>query len=245
MQGLEGVKVLELGHLASAAYATKLMADLGANVVKAEEPGGDQSRWRGPFPDGKADPEQSGLFLSLNTNKRSVTLDVTQEQDRLSHLVQWADILVHDYAPPRMAELGIDYPAFRALNPRLVMCSITPFGLTGPYKEYKAYDLTVANAGGWAWLSPGASDYPDLPPLKAYGHQTGFQGGLAATVATLGAYYRALEPGVENILISALKPMCPLLWNRASSIIRIASGSPRAWENGCCTRGVFMSVRTA
>ena len=195
MQGLEDVKVLELGHLAPAAYATKLMADLGANVVKAEEPGGDQSRWRGPFPGGKADPEQSGLFLSLNTNKRSVTLDVAQEQDRLSQLVQWADILVHDYAPPRMAELGIDYPAFRALNPRLVMCSITPFGLTGPYKDYNAYDITVANAGGWAWLSPGASDYPDLPPLKAYGQQTGFQGGLAATVATLGAYYRALETG--------------------------------------------------
>ena len=195
MQGLEDVKVLELGHLASAAYAAKLMADLGANVVKAEEPGGDQSRWRGPFPGGKADPEQSGLFLSLNTNKRSVTLDVAQEQDRLAQLVQWADILVHDYAPPRMAELGIDYPAFRALNPRLVMCSITPFGLTGPYKDYKAYDITVANAGGWAWLSPGASDYPDLPPLKAYGQQTGFQGGLAATVATLGAYYRALETG--------------------------------------------------
>ena len=195
MQGLEGVKVLELGHLASAAYATKLMADLGANVVKAEEPGGDQARWRGPFPGGQADPEQSGLFLSLNTNKRSVTLDVAQEQDRLSQLVQWADVLVHDYAPPRMAELGLDYPAFRALNPRLVMCSITPFGLTGPYKDYKAYDITVANAGGWAWLSPGASDYPDLPPLKAYGQQTGFQGGLAATVATLGAYYRALETG--------------------------------------------------
>ena len=198
MQGLEGVKVLELGHLASAAYATKLMADLGANVVKAEEPGGDRARWRGPFPGGTADPEQSGLFLYLNTNKRSVTVDFAQEKDQLSELsrlVQWADILIHNYAPPRMTELGIDYPTFRALNPRLVMCSITPFGLTGPYTDYHAYDLTVANAGGWAWLSPGASDYPALPPLKAYGHQTEFQGGLAATVATLGAYYRALATG--------------------------------------------------
>ena len=105
MQGLEGVKVLELGHLASAAYATKLMADLGANVVKAEEPGGDRARWRGPFPGGTADPEQSGLFLYLNTNKRSVTVDFAQEKDQLSELsrlVQWADILIHNYAPPRM-----------------------------------------------------------------------------------------------------------------------------------------------
>lgn len=195
MQGLEGVKVLELGHLAAAAYASKLMADLGANVIKAEEPGGDRSRQRGPFPGGQADPEQSGLFLSLNTNKRSVSVDFTQDKDQLSRLVQWADILVHNYAPSKMAEFGIDYTAFRELNPRLVMCSITPFGLTGPYTNYNAYDITVSNAGGWAWLSPGASDFPDLPPLKVYGHQTGYQGGLAATVATLGAYYRALETG--------------------------------------------------
>ena len=195
MQGLEGVKVLELGHLAAAAYASKLMADLGADVIKAEEPGGDRSRQRGPFPGGKADPEQSGLFLSLNTNKRSVSVDFAQDKEQLSQLVQWADILVHNYAPAQMAEFGIDYTAFRELNPRLVMCSLTPFGLTGPYTDYNAYDITVSNAGGWAWLSPGASDFPDLPPLKVYGHQTGYQGGLAATVATLGAYYRALETG--------------------------------------------------
>ena len=147
MQGLEGVKVLELGHLAAAAYASKLMADLGADVIKAEEPGGDRSRQRGPFPGGKADPEQSGLFLSLNTNKRSVSLDFAQDKDQLSQLVQWADILVHNYAPSQMAEFGIDYTAFRELNPRLVMCSITPFGLTGPYTDYNAYDITVSNAG--------------------------------------------------------------------------------------------------
>ncbi len=68
-----------------------------------------------------------------------------------------------------MAEFGIDYDTFRAINPRLVMCSVTPFGLTGPYKDYKAYELTLTNAGGWAWLSPGASDRPELPPLKAFG----------------------------------------------------------------------------
>jgi crotonobetainyl-CoA:carnitine CoA-transferase CaiB-like acyl-CoA transferase len=73
MQGLEGIKVLELGTMVSAAYATKLMADLGADVIKVEEPQGDPARQRGPFPGGVTDPEQSGLFLYLNTNKRSVT----------------------------------------------------------------------------------------------------------------------------------------------------------------------------
>ncbi|HKA54804.1 MAG TPA: CoA transferase, partial [Candidatus Binatia bacterium] len=166
MQGLAGVKVLELGHLASAAYAVKLMADLGAEVIKVEEPDGDHARRRGPFPGGVVDPEKSGLFLYLNTNKRGITLDFRQERDTLSRLVAWADILVHNYAPASMAALGIDYSTFREINPRLVMCSATPFGLTGPHKDYKAYELTLAHGGGWAWLSPGGSDRPDLPPLK-------------------------------------------------------------------------------
>ena len=195
MQGLEGVKVLELGDMVSAAYATKLMADLGADVIKVEEPAGDRARQRGPFPGGIADREKSGLFLYLNTNKRGITLDLRDEQEEIPRLVTWADLLVHNYPPAQMAELGIDYDRFRQLNPRLVMCSITPFGLTGPYKDYKAYELNLTNGGGWAWLSPGASDRPDLPPLKAFGHQADFQGGLAAATVTLAAYHRALETG--------------------------------------------------
>jgi crotonobetainyl-CoA:carnitine CoA-transferase CaiB-like acyl-CoA transferase len=195
MQGLEGVKVLELGHLVAAAYATKLMADLGAEVIKVEEPGGDRARQRGPFPGGIVDPEQSGLFLSLNTNKRSITLDLRAEHDTRSRLVAWADLLIHNYPPAQMAERGIEYHTFREINPRLVMCSITPFGLTGPHKDYKAYELTMSHGGGWAWLSPGGSDRADLPPLKAAGHQADFQGGLAAATAALAAYYRALQTG--------------------------------------------------
>src|SRR5262245_47044804 len=196
MQGLEGVKVLELGMMVSAAYATKLMADLGADVVKVEEPQGDPARRRGPFPGGVADPEKSGLFLYLNTNKRGVTLDLSRQQSDLHRLVRWADILVHNYPPRAMATRGIAYDTFRELNPRLVMCSVTPFGLTGPHKDYHAYELTSAHAGGWAWLSPGASDRPDLPPLKAFGQQCDFQGGIAAATATLAAYTRALATGI-------------------------------------------------
>jgi crotonobetainyl-CoA:carnitine CoA-transferase CaiB-like acyl-CoA transferase len=195
MQGLEGVKVLELGHMVSAAYATKLMADLGADVVKVEEPSGDRARQRGPFPRGIVDPEQSGLFLYLNTNKRGCTLDLRRDKDTLARLVAWADLLIHNYPPAEMAALGIDYDNFRAINPQLVMCSITPFGLTGPHKDYTAYELTVAHGGGWAWLSPGGSDHPELPPLKAAGQQADFQGGVAAATAALAAYYRALQTG--------------------------------------------------
>lgn len=122
MQGLEGIKVLELGHMVSAAYATKLMADLGADVVKIEEPDGDRARRHGPFPDDIADPEKSGLFLALNTNKRGQTLDLRSPQDRhrLSDLIGWADLLVHNYPAAQAEALGLDYEAFQALNPRLV-----------------------------------------------------------------------------------------------------------------------------
>jgi crotonobetainyl-CoA:carnitine CoA-transferase CaiB-like acyl-CoA transferase len=195
MQGLEGVKVVELGHMVSAAYTTKLMADLGADVIKVEEPDGDHARQRGPFPGGARDPERSGLFLALNTNKRGLTLDLHKEHETLHRLVAWADVLVHNYPPPRMAELGINYQTFYEINPRLVMCSITPFGLTGPHKDYKSHELTMAHGGGWAWLSPGGSDRADLPPLKAAGHQADFQGSLAAATATLAAYYQALQTG--------------------------------------------------
>ena len=96
MQGLDGVKVIELGHMVSAAYATKLMADLGAEVIKVEEPGGDVARQRGPFPNGAPDPEQSGLFLYLNTNKHSLVLDLPRERQRLMELVAEAEIVVHN-----------------------------------------------------------------------------------------------------------------------------------------------------
>ncbi|MGH7966147.1 MAG: CaiB/BaiF CoA transferase family protein, partial [Candidatus Binatia bacterium] len=206
MRGLEGIRVLELGQMVSAAYATKLLADLGADVIKVEEPQGDVARHRGPFPGGISDHEKSGLFLALNTNKRSVTIDLKSDhgQAQLRRLIEWADVLIHNYPPASMTACGIDYDTFRQINPRLVMCSITPFGLTGPYKDYNAYEITSAHSGGWAWLSPTGSEQSEQPPLKAFGQQADFQAGLAGATATLAAYYRASTTGVgEHIDLSA------------------------------------------
>lgn len=195
MKGLEGIKVVEIGGGVAAAYGTKLMADLGAEVVKIEPPEGDVTRRRGPFPQGTPDPERSGVHLYLNTNKRGVVLDLPREAERLHEAVRWADILIHDLPPARMAECGVDYDAFARLNPRLVMCSITPFGLTGPHRDYRAEEITISHGGGWGWLGPGALRNPDLPPLKAFGHQSDFQAGLAAMIASLGHYHSALDGG--------------------------------------------------
>jgi crotonobetainyl-CoA:carnitine CoA-transferase CaiB-like acyl-CoA transferase len=197
MEGLEALRVVELGNMVSAAYAAKLMADLGADVVKVEEPAGDRARRRGPFPGGVVDPDRSGLFLYLNTNKRGAVLDLVDPSSRpeLERLIEHADILIHNFRPAQMAARGIDYDRLRAVNPRLVVCSITPFGLDGPYRDYAAEEITVAHGGGWAWVSPGASEHPELPPLKAFGHQSNLHAGLSAAVASLGAHFRALETG--------------------------------------------------
>lgn len=190
-QLLSGLRVIECGNMVSAPYVGKLLADFGAEVIKVEEPGGDRARQRGPFPGDTPHPEKSGLFLYLNTNKLGVTLNLrtAKGQGLLHSLCAQADILVHNYRPAEMASLGLDFERVRRVNPGLIMTTISFFGCTGPYRDYNAYEITGTNAGGWAFLSPGASDHPELPPLKAFGHQADFQGGVHAAVATLAAYY--------------------------------------------------------
>lgn len=206
---LDGLRVLEVGNLVSAAYGTKLLADLGADVVKVEAPEGDAARRRGPFPGAIPDPESSGLFLYLNANKRSVTLDLGGPSGRevFARLVAKADLLIHNVHPTAMADLGLDYDRFAALNPRLVMTSITPFGLTGPYVSHRATDLVTWNAGGIAALN-GDPAHPELPPLRAFGQQAGFQGGLNAAIASLGAVFARLTTGTGEHVDVSLQECC-------------------------------------
>lgn len=196
-QLLSGLRVIECGQMVSAPYLGKLLADFGAEVIKVEEPQGDPARRRGPFPGDTPHPEKSGLFLYLNANKLGITLNLRHPQGQalLHGLCAQADILVHNYRPAEMASLGLDFTRLQRINPGLIMTTISYFGCTGPYRDYHAYELTATNAGGWAFLSPGASDHPELPPLKAFGHQADFQGGVHAAVATLGAYYHKCLTG--------------------------------------------------
>src|ERR1700681_2677810 len=134
---LSSLKIVEIGELASAPYASKLMADMGAEVIKVERPAvGDRARLRGPFPGGTPHAEKSGLFLYLNTNKLGATLDISKPEGfaLLEQLAAQADVWVHNFGPPEMDRMGLNYQRLRAVNPRLVMTSITPFGLTGPWR---------------------------------------------------------------------------------------------------------------
>ncbi len=196
-RALEGLRVVECGDRAAATYAGKLMADLGAEVVKVEEPGrGHSSRHRGPFPGGEPDPEKSGLFLYLNCNKRSVTLNLQEAegQELLARLVADSDVLLQDFSPREAESRGLVYERLSAANPRLVMASISPFGQTGPHRDYKTYEIATASAGGWTWIN-GWPGEQEMPPLKAFGLQTEHQAGVNAAVAAMGALFWRLSSG--------------------------------------------------
>ena len=190
------IRVLELGTGVASAYAAKLMGDAGADVVKVELPAGDPARRRGPFPGGVPDPERSGMFLALNLNKRGVTLDLPSERDALDGMLAWTDVLVHDLRAGRAAELRLDADSLRAAFPGLVTLAITPFGHVGPYADYEAEELTVANAGGWTNLCPSTSTDPSLPPLKVFGDQCALMSAVAGTTAALACVREARRSGV-------------------------------------------------
>ena len=176
---LDGLRVVELGEWVSAPYCGKLLADLGAEVVKVERAGvGDPAREYGPYPADDPHTERSGLFLYLNSNKKGTTLnlDTPTGKEILAGLVSQSDVLVHNLQPLEMDRLGVDYANFQTHNPRLVMASITPFGLTGPYRNYKAYDINLAAGGG---ICEGLGS-PDREPLTVGTPQVGYFAGAAA-----------------------------------------------------------------
>jgi crotonobetainyl-CoA:carnitine CoA-transferase CaiB-like acyl-CoA transferase len=195
---LQRLKVVEVGDLVSAPYAAKLMADLGAEVVKVERPGtGDAARRRGPFPGGTPHADKSGLFLYLNANKHGVTLDLAQPQgfELLEALAAGADVLIHNLPPAEMDRIGLSFERLARRNPRLVMTSIAPFGLSGPHRNWRAEELTVWSSGGVCVLNGAGPNHPELPPLKTFGSQAGFQAAAHAAVATLGAVFAQLRSG--------------------------------------------------
>jgi crotonobetainyl-CoA:carnitine CoA-transferase CaiB-like acyl-CoA transferase len=203
---LADLKIVEVGEMVSAPYCGKLFADLGAEVIKIERPRiGDRARTRGPFPKDDPHPEKSGLFLYLNANKRGITLDIAQPEgmELLDKLVADADILIHNFTPPEMDRVGLTYDRMKRVNPELVMTSIVPFGLSGPNRNWRGEDLTVWTAGGVCVLNGGGPDHADLPPLKTFGQQAGYQAGIHAAVPTLAAAFARLNgEGGQHVEVS-------------------------------------------
>ena len=187
-QALEGLRVIEIGDMVSSAFATKLLADLGAEVLKVERPGvGDNSRHYGPFPGDEPDPEKSGLFLYLNMNKLGITLDPYAASGKrvLKDLVRVSDILVQNYPPPVAEDMGLCYEQLEHAKPSLIMLSISPYGETGPYRDYKGYEINTASLGGVV-MQLGLPGRPPLNPPQFLGHyQAAVTGAMALMMAVV------------------------------------------------------------
>ena len=196
MQGgsaLSDLRVIEYSAQHAGSYCARLLADAGSDVVKIEPPSGDAARRRGPFPNDIPDPDWSGLHLYLNANKRSVTLDLEQHDGAsvLRELLKDADILVVNDSTPTLERLNLRRHHLEELNPRLIVTAITPFGLTGPYRDYIGDDLIAVSAGAFAYASPGIPDLiytPDQePPLRANESIGEYLAGIQGAVATMAA----------------------------------------------------------
>ena len=152
---LEGIRVIDLTRILAGPFSTMLMADMGADIIKVEQPGtGDPARGNGPFlsPDGAESSEQqfSTYFMSINRGKRSIAIDLSKPKGRevLLKLAETADVLIENFRPGTMQKLGLDYEAVKARNPHIVMCSVSGFGQSGPYAHRPALDVIVQGMGG-------------------------------------------------------------------------------------------------
>ena len=189
---LEMLTVLDLSEGVSGPFATKLLSDYGARVIKVERPGtGDRARGHGPFPDDLPHRERSALFLYLNTNKLSITLDYETPTGAalLRRLVQEADALVDYHPTRRRADLGLDAESLLSETPRLVITLASAYGATGPYSDRPYTNLTAYASGGQMSM---CGD-PEREPLLAGGYQAEYQIGLHAYAATMGALWHAAQ----------------------------------------------------
>ncbi len=190
---LEGVRVLDLSEGIAGPYCTRLLAGYGADVLKVERPSGDPARSLPPFPGDVPNPEASGTFLSLNTAKRGVTLDwhTPTGRDLLLRLLDGVDVVVESDGVEGLAWLGLTDDSLRTARTRLVVTSVTAFGLTGPYRDFACSEAVVSAIGGLM----GLTGEPDREPLASGGNISAMGTGLNAYTATVAAILHQLVTG--------------------------------------------------
>ncbi|MCL6577292.1 MAG: CoA transferase [Kyrpidia sp.] len=184
---LEGIRVIDLTRVLAGPYTTMMLADLGAEVIKIEQPGtGDDSREFGPFKNG-----ESGYYIFLNRGKQGMTLNLKEPRGRqiLFDLVKISDVVIENFKPGVTRKLGIDYEQLCAHNPKLIMCSISGFGQSGPLSDRPAYDLVVQAMSGMMSIN----GYPDSLPLRT-GISLGDMSAGSGIPGTKGERNRRAEP---------------------------------------------------
>jgi crotonobetainyl-CoA:carnitine CoA-transferase CaiB-like acyl-CoA transferase len=207
---LAAVRVLDMSRILAGPWAAQIFADLGAEVIKVERPGkGDDTRgWGPPFLKDRsgAATTESAYFLSTNRGKKSITLDIAlpEGQKLVRELAQRSDVLLENYKVGDLARYGLDYATLSALNPRLVYCSITGFGQTGPYRERAGYDFMIQGMGGLMSMTGERDDLPGGGPQKSGVAVADLMTGMYSTVAVLSALYERQASGKGQYIDMAL-----------------------------------------
>lgn len=236
----------EKGHMCG-----KLLGDMGADVIKVERPGGDLARNMGPFYHDEIDPEKSLYWFALNNNKRGITLNLetADGQEIFKKLVKTADFVIESYPVGYLDKLGIGYQALAKINPKIIMASITPFGQTGPYKDYKGSDIVAWAMSGQAY---GTGD-PDRGPLRISHHpQCYFSAGASAADGVLMALYQRNITGEGQLVdISIQEALTPYTFAATSRwdmeklpIMRTGPASP-SWLFETKDHGTSLYMITA
>jgi crotonobetainyl-CoA:carnitine CoA-transferase CaiB-like acyl-CoA transferase len=228
---LDGIRILDCSRVLAGPWCTQTLADLGADVVKVERPrsgshpGGDDTRgWGPPFLRGRDghDTAEAAYYLGANRNKRSITCDLSipAGQALIRELAARADVFVENYKVGDMARYGLDFASLRAINPRLVYCSITGFGQTGPYKDRAGYDYAVQGMGGLMSITGERDDLPGGGPQKVGVAVADLFTGLYATVAIQAALRHAERTGEgQHIDMALLDTQVAMLANLGANYL--------------------------
>ncbi len=209
---LAGLRVLELAD-EKGQFCGKLLGDLGADVVKIEPPGGEPNRHVGPFLDDIPHPERSLSFWHYNTSKRSITLHLATADGRqiFSRLAGTADVILETFRPGFLASLELGYELLREQNPRLIMCSLTPFGQTGPWRDYLSSDLLHMAAGGeMASCGYDEADVADAPPIAPGGGNAWHMGCHFAYMGIMAALVHRTVAGQGQYIDVSIHEACAL-----------------------------------
>lgn len=207
---LHGIKVLDLSRILAGPWCSQNLADLGADVFKVERPGvGDDTRSWGPpyLKDANGlDTSEAAYYLSTNRNKRSITIDIASPEgaELLREMAKQCDILIENFKVGGLRKYGLDYESIKAINPRLIYCSITGFGQNGPMAELPGYDFMIQGMGGLMSITGERDDLPGGGPQKAGVAVTDIITGMYATVAVLGALQERHRSGLGQHIDVAL-----------------------------------------
>lgn len=227
---LDDLNIIELGDFVSAPFCSRLFADLGANVIKIESPYGDSSRRFGPFPDDVPHQEKSGLYLSLNFNKSSITVDLWHPRGRkiVHDLLMDTDILVTNLPLKSLEELELNYASLKNKYSRLIYTCITPFGCTGPYNNWVGNSLTAQALTG----IPLQRGEPDREPLAFPAYLSQYETGLAAGIATMYALFSLETTGAGQLVDVSEWQFLATYYNHDTVVTNFPDNRPQPKRRG-------------